>query len=91
MANIGDVLTDGDVTVVGTDLLFRPVDLGIAANVCQTIAAQVADREAIAVNARVQVLDANGWVLIETSVFSDASPDCSPRVHIVRQRVVASN
>ncbi len=91
MVHIGDVLIDGDVTVVGTDLFFRPVDLGIAAAVCQAIAAQVADREAIAVNARVQVLDANGRVLIETSVFSDASPDCSPGVHIVRQRVVASN
>ncbi|NDF39204.1 MAG: hypothetical protein EB140_09820, partial [Proteobacteria bacterium] len=33
MVHIGDVLIDGDVTVVGTDLLFRPVDLGVAANV----------------------------------------------------------
>lgn len=90
-AHIGDILIDGDVTVVGTDLLFRPVDLGIASNVCQSIAAQVVDQEAFAASARVRVLDANGRVLIETSVSSDASPNCSPGVHIVRPRLIASN
>ncbi len=84
MVHIGDVLIDGDVTVVGTDLLFRPVDLGVAANVCQAIAAQVVDQEAIAANARVRVLDANGRVLIETGVNADGMPDCSPGVHPVR-------
>jgi len=84
MVHIGDVLIDGDVTVVGTDLLFRPVDLGVAANVCQAIAAQVVDQEAIAANARVRVLDANGRVLIETGVNTDGMPDCSPGVHPIR-------
>jgi hypothetical protein len=84
MVHIGDVLIDGDVTVVGTDLLFRPVDLGVAANVCQAIAAQVVDQEAIAANARVRVLDANGRVLIETGVNADGMPDCSPGVHPIR-------
>lgn len=84
MVHIGDVLIDGDVTAVGTDLLFRPADLGVASNVCQAIAAQVVDQEAIAANARVRVLDANGRVLIETGVNSDRTPDCSPGVHPVR-------
>ena len=84
MVHIGDVLIDGDVTVVGTDLLFRPVDLGVAANVCQAIAAQVVDQEAIVADARVRVLDANGRVLIETGVNADGMPDCSPGVHPVR-------
>lgn len=84
MVHIGDVLIDGDVTVVGTDLLFRPVDLGVAARVCQAIGAQVLDQEAVGSNARVRVLDANGRVLIETSVNADGLPDCSPGVHPVR-------
>lgn len=84
MVHIGDVLIDGDVTVVGTDLLFRPVDLGVAARVCQAIGAQVVDQEAVGSNARVRVLDANGRVLIETSVNADGLPDCSPGVHPVR-------
>ena len=84
MVHIGDVLIDGDVTVVGTDLLFRPVDLGVAANVCQAIAAQVVDQESISPGARVRVLDANGRVLIDTGVNAGGMPDCSPGVHQVR-------
>lgn len=91
MKHLGDILVDGDVTVVGTDLLFRPVDLGVAASVCQAIAAQVVDQDAVATNARVLVLDANGRILIETSVTTDALPDCSPGVHIVHGTAVAPN
>ena len=53
-------------------------------NRASRIAAQVVDQEAIAANARVRVLDANGRVLIETGVNADGMPDCSPGVHPFR-------